>query len=434
MILTELSMVLALVLLNGVFSGAEIAILSLRRTRLEELAEGGSRAAVAVTELRANPERFLAAVQIGITVVGAAAAAFGGASITARLAPWLAAVPGLEPWADQLALTGVVGGIAFLQLVLGELVPKSLALRYAEPYSLVIGPVLALVATLTRPLIWLLTVASNVVLRLFGDRTSFTEARLSADELRQLVDEAAIAGSVDPAAGEIATRALAFSGLDASMMMLPAHRIVRVPRGVTIEVLVDVELRRSHARVLVYDGDPDNIVGALPVREALARAAKDPSFNLNTLVRDVLFVPETMTAPVLLRALQGGRHHLAVVVDETGGVRGLVSVEDLVEELVGEILNEDDASPPSLQFEADGSLLVDAARGVHEVNRDAGIELPEGETFATVAGLVIDLAGQIPAVGERFDTGEGYEIEVVEATRRVVKRVRVRRTTEHGDG
>ena len=173
--------------MNGLFSGAEIAVLSLRKTRLAELLEQGSARARAVDDLRRDPERFLATVQIGITVVGASAAAFGGASFAERLAPTVAAVPVLAPYADQIAFTIVVALVSYLSLVLGELVPKSLALRNAEGYALLIAPILSGISRIATPIVWVLTGSSNLVLRVFGDRTTFTESRLSREELQQMI-------------------------------------------------------------------------------------------------------------------------------------------------------------------------------------------------------------------------------------------------------
>src|SRR6266508_1505932 len=209
-ILFELAIIVALVLLNGVFAGAEIAIISLRATRLSQLVDEGRASARAVKRLRDEPERFLATVQVGITVVGATAAAFGGAALAQRLAPHLASVPLVARYAEALALALVVAIVSFLTLVLGELVPKSLALRASERYALLVARPLLALSELARPIVWFLTAVSNVVLRPFGDRTTFSEARLSVEEIEQLVDEAGKAGALDAPTAEITSRALAF--------------------------------------------------------------------------------------------------------------------------------------------------------------------------------------------------------------------------------
>ncbi|MEQ1569342.1 MAG: hemolysin family protein [Myxococcota bacterium] len=415
---------LALIVANGLFSGAEIAVLSLRKTRLQELLDQGNPSARWVSALRHDPERFLATVQVGITVVGATAAAFSGASVAVRLEPWFRSIPGIGDHAEQLALVVVVAAVSYLSLVLGELVPKSLALRAAEPYSLLIARPLSWLSWLSRPLVWGLTTSSNLVLRLFGDRTSFAESRLSPDELQQLVEEAASAGMVDAGAGEIASRALSFAELDASSVMVPRANIVAVHRGASLDVLADVALGSGHSRVLVYDRDPDDIVGFVNTRDVLAHGRVDPTFTLAQAVHPVPFVPTSMAVPALLRDLQRRRSQLAVVVDEQGTVRGLLTVEDLLEELVGEILSENDLPTGPLRADPDGSLLVDASTPVHEVNRVDGIELPEGETFSTVGGLVLDVAGRIPSIGESFVAGD-HQLEVVDASPRKVRLVRI---------
>lgn len=416
---------LCLILLNGVFSGAEIAILSLRRTRLQELVDSGSRGALAVAALRKDPERFLATVQVGITVIGATAAAFGGSSVAARLAPLIRSVPGLEQSADQVALAVVVAGVSYLSLVLGELVPKSLALRAGETYALLVGRPLAWVAWVARPLVWLLTATSNVFLRLFGDRTSFVEARLSSDELRQLVDEAATAGTVDRDIGEIAVRALEFSDRDVESVMVPRRDVVAVEWSSSVHDLAQLACTHGHTRVLVYEREPDNVLGFVNVRDALARGHVDPQFTLADALHPVPFVPATVPAPKLLRDLQQQRTHLAAVVDEQGTLMGIVTIEDLVEELVGDILSERDTPRNELRQEADGSVLAPASLPVRDVVRATGFELPERDGYTTLAGLVIHHAGRIPAPGDRVQEGD-IELEVVEATHRRIKLVRLR--------
>jgi putative hemolysin len=416
-------MVLGLILLNGVFSGAEIAVLSLRKTRLQELIDEGNRSAGWVLALRQHPERFLATVQVGITVIGATAAAFGGASVATRLQPLL--VPLLGDRAEQAALAIVVAGVSYLSLVLGELVPKSLALRAAESYALLISRPLSWISWVAQPLVWLLTLSSNLVLRLFGDKTSFSESRLSSEELQQLVEEAASAGVVHQSAGDIASRALAFSEIDAATAMVPRSRMVSVPITASLDDLAEIAVQSGHTRVLVYRANTDDIVGFVNLREVLGRGRKDPALSLESVLHPVPFVPTSMAAPTLLRDMQRRRTQLAVVVDEQGTIRGLVTIEDLLEELVGEILSEHDRPVGLFQREPDGSVLVDAATPLHELNRELGWELPEGENFRTIGGLVLELAGRIPTNGDRVEA-EGHEIEVVEASHRRVKRVRIR--------
>jgi putative hemolysin len=414
-----------LVLANGFFAGAEIAVIALRKTRLQQLVQEGRRAARAVAALRDKPERFLATVQIGITVIGATAAAFSGATIAARLAPVVARSSAIAPYAEQIALGVVVVLVSFLTIVLGELVPKSLALRASEPYALLAGRLLLGLSWLARPAVQLLTGASNFVLAPFGDRTTFTEARLSADELSQLVEEATRTGALDAQAGEIAARAIDFAGLTAADVMVPRGRVVALRRSASEEELRRVLLEEGHARVPVFDRTLDEIAGYLVAREALALVWEKSLIVLDDLIRPVLFVPETARAVQVLRDLQARKTHVAIVVDEHGGVAGLLTLEDLVEELVGEILGEAEEAVPWVVREPSGSAAVRGDAPVREVNRELGLALPEGRDYSTVGGLCIALAGGIPASGAHLAAADGSAIEVLEATPRQVRLVRI---------
>lgn len=427
-ILLNLLIVTLLTIGNGVFAGAEIAIISVRKTRLSELQDQGSSGASAVFGLRENPERFLATVQIALTILTVTAAALGGAEISGDVAPYMQRLGLDEGAAHTLSFWLMVLVQTFLTITIGELVPKSLAMRYAERYALLLGPVLAGLATVSRPLVRFLTWASNLVLGVFGDSTTFTETRHTREELQQLLDETAVAGNVDEQVSEIASRALDFEDLDASDVMVPRSDIRCIPRGVTAAELSQLAHKVGHARLPVFEGSQENIVGLINVREALAYAHLHGQLEMSALLHPVLFVAENMAAPAVLRELQNQRSHLAVVVDEQGSVRGLVTVEDLVEELVGEIFSENDTPTTQIRVEPDGAALVMANVAVHEVNRELSMELPEGENFSTIAGLCIHLAGRIPAQGDVLQTDEGYRIEVVEATPRRVRLVRIRRS------
>ncbi len=425
-LLFELVVILVLVVANGVLAGAEIAIVALRRTRLQKLVEENKGGARAVADLRAKPESFLATVQVGITVIGATAGAFGGATLAKELSPWLARVRWLEPWADGVALVLVVGIVSYLSLVVGELVPKSLALRAAEPYALFIGRPLKGLSAAARPAVWFLTASSNIVLRLFGDRTSFTESRMSSDELQQILEEAGKAGSLDPRVGDIASRALDFGELLAADVMVPRNKVTAVDVNTPLAEVRRLIAEDGHARLPVYDGNIDDIVGMLMVRDIFARAADVPPPVLRELVRPPVFVPDAMRAVDVLQDLQGRRTHLAIVVDERGGVAGIVTMEDLIEELVGEIFSEDEAEPaPPIRKLEDGTVLVLGTTPVRDVNRELDLDLAESDTWNTIAGLCIVLAGHIPVKGERLQAGQGVGIEIIDATQRRVRLVKL---------
>ncbi|MDP1828601.1 MAG: hemolysin family protein [Archangium sp.] len=421
----EILIILALVLANGILAGAEIAVISVRPGRLRERVEAGSKAALAAQSLRANPERFFATVQVGITVVGATAGAFGGATFAGDLATVFARWSLIAPWAEELALAVVVTIVSYLSLVFGELVPKSLALKAAERYSLIVARPLLALSVAMRPLIWFLTASSNLVLRPFKDQTSFVEARLSADELVELMTEATQAGTVNAQAGEIAARALALPDLVASDVMVPRTSVVSLRRDASRDELRRVMLEHTHSRFPVVAGDLDHVVGYLSIKDVLAMAWDEALFVLEDLIRPAFYVPMGKNAVELLTEMRTRRVPFCVVVDEHGGLAGIITLEDVLEELVGEIFSEHARNQPELiHRDADGLVTVRGTAPIREINRELGVELPEGD-WVTVAGLCLALARQIPAVGDVLVTEDGVKLEIIDASPRRVRSVRL---------
>lgn len=424
--ITEILIILALVIANGVFAGAEIAIVSMRKTRVEQLVAEKRGGAKAIEQLRRDPEQFLAAVQIGITVIGATAAAFGGASLAAAIEPFVSTLPYVGQSADEVSLAAVVVLISFLSLVLGELVPKSLALRSAEPYALLVSRPLVWIARIATPLVWVLTRTSNLVLRFFHDKTSFTESRLSPGELQQLVEEAGRTGALNPAAGEIASRAIDFADLTVAQVMVPRRKVVALPRDAGVPEIQRIILEHGHTRMPVYDGMIDNVVGYVTIRDLTAIFFEKQLFVLEDALRPAMVVPVSIRATDLLSEMRRRKQQFAVVVDELGTFSGIATMEDLVEELVGEIASEHDGDAPvTIIPERTGAALVRGDVPVRDVNRMLGLDLPEGDNWSTIAGLVLELAGRIPREGSRYRTSDGTALEVVAATPRNVRTVRV---------
>jgi putative hemolysin len=426
--LTELLILMALVLANGLFAGAEIAVLTAAKATVQQRATARDRRGLAVLALRERPERFLATVQIGITVVSAAAAAFGGASIARDLAPHLEGLFGDS--AHEIAMVLVVATVAFLSLVLGELVPKSLALRYSNSYAFLIGRPLLGLSRIMRPLVWFLTTCSNVVLKLFRDKTSFIEARMSREELRELVQEAAKTGSVDQRSSEIAARALEFGDVMVAEVMVRRDRIVAIRRDATPEDVQRVLLEEGHSRMPVYDGELDRVIGYVVARDVLALAWENNLIALEDIVRPLIYVPLGARVGSVLREMQAKRMQIAMVVDEHGGTAGLVTIEDLVEELVGDIFGENDLPDETLRVEADGSALVPGWMPTRKVNRSLNTALPISRESMTIAGLCMALALAVPSIGKRLVAPDGTILEVTDASPRRVRTVRVHRRVE----
>lgn len=420
----ELLLVLALTLLNGLFTGAEIALLSVRRTRLQTLADAGSRSARAALRLRQAPDALLATLQIGITVIGATTAVIGGARLEAPVAATFSRL-GLGRIAEPASFVLVVSVISYFSLVVGELVPKSIALRTAERYTLLVAVPLGVLSRISRPLVWLLTASSNVILRPLRDQTTFSESRLSPDELQQLVEESASAGSLHPGAGEIASRAIDLGRLKANALMVPRTRIVALEVDTPDDEIRAVIRSRPHARYPVYEDDPERVLGYVRTREVFEAMLRG-AVRLRTCVHPVLFFPETASALDVLRALQAARQQLALLVDEHGGVAGLLSIEDVAEDLLGEILEEDEKPDPAAWVEDARTVSARGEAALHEVERLLDQDVSGSHAAATVSGLLIRHLGRWPETGERVVLTPHVEAEIVEASPGRVHRVRFR--------
>jgi putative hemolysin len=373
-----------LIALNAVFSGAEIAVLSVRRSRLRELADEGRTAAIAALELRANPEQFLATVQVGITVVGAAAGAFGGAQLAEPFADALQRL-GAGEWADPFAFVLIVSLVAFLSVVFGELVPKSIALRASERYALLVARPLYSLSRLAKPVVWFLTWTSNLVLRPLHDHTNFTEARMSPDELQQLVEEATTSGAIDPRTAEITTRALDLGALHAHAVMIPRSQIAWMSADATAEEARRVLTSSKHSRYPVKGSDEQEIPGYVLARDILQQLLVG-AFDLKVAVRKIPFFPERVPAVQLLVQLKAARSKIGLVVDDYGTISGLVSTEDIAEELLGEMLTEYDRPDSNILPDGDGWFVVRGTTPVHELNRELDLDLPTGPQWSTSPG------------------------------------------------
>ncbi len=427
----ELLLLFALVLVGGVLAGAEMALVTARRGRLEQASDAGSVRAKAALYLRRHPERFLATVQIGITLIGAIAGAYGGTALAALLAPALREL-GLGDAAPQIAFALVVVLVTYLSVVFGELVPKSLALRFADRYALVIARPMVVLGQLARPVVWLLAASSNAVLRLFGDRTNFVEGKLTREDLEHLVEEASTGGGIDVSTGRLVSRALEFSQLRVADVMVPRRFVHAVAEQADAAALRAAMLERGHRRVPVYRDSVDHVTGYVLREDVLACLWDGREPKIAELRREPFFVPETMPAERALRELQQRRLHLAIVVEENGGTAGLVTLEDLVEELVGEIFHEQDQAPPRpIQKEGPRTWRVLGSVSPRDVWRELQVELPERGEGRTVSGLLVSLAGErVPAAGERFEAAPGVELEVVEASPRRVRVARLHLSPE----
>jgi putative hemolysin len=416
-ILSSLGLVLLFVLIGGVFSASELALVSLREAQVRRMAETDKRGQ-RVARLRADSNRFLSAVQIGVTLAGFFSAAYGGSTLSQPLATVLAAWGLPEGIASTLAFVLVTIAISYLSLVLGELVPKRLALQRPESVARAVAPMLDRVATLFRPLIWLLGRSTNAVVRLLGLDPRASDDDVSAEELRDMVrthrglgaEHRRLLGDVFGAANRTVGTA-----------MVPRTEVDFLDADMTVGDAARYVLNRSHSRYPVISGDVDDVVGVVHVRDLLTALLTDPESERQKVRRIARPVPKLPTGKPLLEALKEMREqraHLAVVVDEYGGTAGIVTMEDILEELVGDIEDEyDPQARPSTDSELDGLLHRD------ELVERAGIKLPAGP-YETLGGFVQTRLGRIPKVGDAVRyRGNRFTVSEMDGMR--VARVRV---------
>lgn len=417
--LLNLALVLAFVLVGGVFAATEIALVSLRESQLTQLERSGSRGAKVASVAR-DPNRFLAAVQIGVTVAGFFSAAYGGSTLAPDVAPLLVGVGLPEGAADTVALVALTLAIAYLSLVLGELVPKRLALQKSAQLALVVAPPLDRFATAMRPVIWLLSLSTDALVRLLGGDPTAASDQLSEEEVRDIV-------STHEGLGEQERQILGdvFAARQSTLRetMRPRAEVAFLEAATPLRDAVGFVRERPFSRYPVIEGGFDHVVGFLHVRDLLDLAPDDARV-VRDLAREVLVLPSTnLVLPAVATMRQGGTH-LAVVVDEYGGTDGIVTLEDLVEEVIGEIRDEYDA-PDREDVTGPGSHVVDGGLTIEDFAERTGVELVDGD-YETVAGYVIARLGRIPEVGDSVRVDE-VDLAVAEMAGLRVTRVEVTR-------
>jgi len=427
--LQELLIVFALILANGFFSGAEMAIVASRKGRLRALADGGDRRARAALDLASSPDRFLPTVQVGITLVGTLAAAYGGDRLVSSLSGWIAAhaPPAVAAVARPLALTTFVMLLSFTTLLVGELVPKRLALRRAETFARFTAPLMQRLAWIARPLVWGLGAATSGVLRLLG-ATSATEPSVSVEDIRHLLETGRAEGVLEAIEQAVATEALKLGDRTVRDIMRPRIDVdaldIETPQG---EILGAIAMA-GYSRLPVYEGSLDHIIGYVSIKDVLRNTWMGWPLELRKMLHRAIFVPETMPLNRLLELFQKERNQLAIVLDEYGGTEGLVTLEDVLEELVGEIHDEHRGSQDSAFVQReDGSWLVDGSAAVDDLVERLGIKLEApSRDYSTVSGLVLAELERIPAVGDTLQW-RGLAIEVVDMDGRRIDKLLVSR-------
>jgi putative hemolysin len=390
----ELTLIVALILANGIFAGTELAMVSARRGRLQQKADDGSQGATAALALQDDPNRLLSTVQVGITVISTLTGVFGGAKIAETLIPLISVIPYVGSYADTVALALVVLIISYLSLVLGELVPKRLALQHAEWIAVRMAVPMTLMAKLSRPLVWVLTLSTELLLKLAGQRDTNNSA-VTEDDIRQLVREGTQSGAVEHHEREIIEGVFGLGERTVRQVMTPRTDVYALEANATIGDIVDAMLESGYSRAPVYEKDLDHVVGVVHARDVLRLVRSgDLTAPVKQAMRAPWFIPEQSRAATLLGLFKKNQQHLAIVVGELGTVEGIITLEDIMEEIVGDIADEyDDAASPSIVRREDGSYLIDGTTPIDDVVERTELAVRDGESarFDTVAGYALML-------------------------------------------
>ena len=420
----EVVLIFFLILANGFFAASEIAVIATRKTRIDSLVEKGVRSAVAVARLKEDPDRFLATVQIGVTLVGTLASAIGGAAAIEFLKPMVESLPLplVGRWGESVAILLVVLPIAYLSLVLGELVPKSLALRFSERIAVLVAHPIDLLSRLTSFPVRILTASSNAVLWLFGGKDAGGASFVSEEEVKSLIREGAAKGIFDETEKELIHSVFEFADTPVKAVMVPRTEIhavdVKTPRDEILKSFVE----SGFSRIPVYDGDMDRVVGILYNKDIFRALQEKGEFRAQDLLHPPFFVPSSLPISQLLKELQRKRSAMAIVVNEFGEVEGLATLEDLLEEIVGEIRDESDREERGpVERLPDGSMVIQGSAQLKDLKSDYNLPFEESPDYLTLAGFVLAKLRHIPRGGERVEH-EGYRLTIVDMEgRRIVK-------------
>jgi putative hemolysin len=430
----QLLIIIVLTLANGVFAASEIAIVSSRRNRLQQRADAGSHSARVALELAEEPNRFLATVQVGITLISIFAGAFGGGSLAGPVADLIRPVVGASAPAVALAL--VVFVITYLSLILGELVPKRLALQNAEAIAALVAPSMRFLSRVAAPIVWFLTFSTQSVLRLLG-RSNQQEEQVTEEDILSMVREGTQGGTVEASERELIERVFDFTDASARSIMTPRSEMFAIQIDTPIGEVVERVIEAGYSRVPVYHGSIDKIEGVLHAKDLLQAAYRnDDTVQISSLLRPPVFVLEHQSLADVLQMFRQTRVHIAFVVDEYGQIDGLVTLEDVLEELTGDIDDEYDEANTMVVRRADGSYLVDGLLPYSDA--EDVLQLPPRSTiddlpdFDTIAGLMLALLEHIPSAGEHVTWRDWY-LEVVDMDGVRIDKVLMRHTTMQHD-
>jgi putative hemolysin len=436
--LWEIFFILVLILLNGVFAAAETALIAARKGRLEQRAEEGHRNARRALELSRNPDLFLPTAQIGISIVTALGAAYGGDQVVERIKIWLAE----SPWtfvarhSEGIALAIFVVCFTYVSLILGELVPKRASLHRAEGLAILLAPLVNLMAIVGKPIVWFMGLSTSAVLWVLGFGSE-AEPSVSLDDIEHMIDTGTAEGIVEPLEQKLALGALRLGDRTVRDIMRPRIDLDAMDVDTPPEEVLGTVAMAGFSRLPVYEGDLDHVIGFVHIKDLFRQQHLGWDINLRKLLHPAVFVPENMTLDRLLELFQEKHNQLAIVLNEYGGTEGMVTLEDVVEEIVGEMRDEHRRHEEQKFFQRDDkSWLVDGTVSVADMIDRLKLspdETWEGRGFSTIAGLILDRLGHIPSIGDKAEW-DGLDLEVVDMDGQRIDRVLIKHKDAEKNG
>jgi len=424
-VLFEVAIILLLLVANGIFAMAEIAVVSSKRGRLRVMADQGSKGAKAALDLAESPNRFLSTVQVGITLVGIFAGAYGGATLAAKLAVVLSRFSAIEPYADKIALVLVVAAITYMSLILGELVPKRVGLRNPERVAARVAIPMNWLATAAGPLVTFLSASTDGILRLVGFKME-KEAAVSEDEVKVLMQEGVRAGAFHNVESQIVHQALELDLLEVREIMTPRPKVIWLNESDPHDKIWHKIVVSNHSNYPVYEGDRDHVVGIVTVKAIYANVAAGVPVVLKNLAVPPLVVPASQKVLQLVETFKRSGKHVAVAADEFGSIVGLVSLHDVMEAIIGELPSLDARSKPAAKKREDGTWLIDGMLDIESVAEALPEFLVSENTVGaqTLAGYMMKVFGHVPSEGEQVVI-QGYNFEVLDMDRHRIDKVLV---------
>ncbi|MCL0083156.1 hemolysin family protein [Thermodesulfovibrionales bacterium] len=421
----EIFLISIFILINGFFAASEIAVIASRRTRIKQLIEEGKRNVEVLDNLKNNPKRFLATIQIGVTLSAVLAAAIGGALAIEVIEPLLVAipVPFIAAASEAIAIGIVVAIITYLSLVFGELIPKSIALSDPEGVGLKIAPTIEKFSKLAVVFVKILTVSTNILQRPFGKRVPTDRRYISEEEVKLLVEEGRRLGVFDPEEKELIHGVFEFADTSVKEVMIPTPQMVSIGLNMSTDEIKAMIFEEKFSRYPVIGKDINDIRGVLYAMDFYNILSRTGGADISEAIKSPLYVPELMKISILLREMQKKRIYMAIVIDEYGAVSGLVTLEDLIEEIVGEIRDEHDTESPVVLL-SDGSLIIDASLSVRDLMEDYDIEIPESHEYETMGGFILTYLQKIPQTGDIVEMAD-KRLKIVEMIGQRIAKVKM---------